>query len=243
MKICLVNSYQEMSRLAGCYFIREMLIDRQRVNIFLPGGKTPFGMFDFLVPIVKDNPLFSHVHYFSMDEISSDTGFLSNMETMREKYLTPANIVEDHIVVLDEDNYASYEQVIAEAGGIDAGFMGIGIDGHISGNIPPTKFSTTTRLVENNDLFIEMVAPLFEGKGTMSKYCVTVGIKTLLNTRRLYVVANGEHKAEVILHAFFREPSEIWPASALQLHPSLVLILDRAAAKLAIREGFLQRAQ
>jgi glucosamine-6-phosphate deaminase len=243
MKIWLVNSYLEMSRLAGCYFIQEMMLNRPRVNIFLPGGKTPFGMFDFLVPIVKDNPLFSHVYYFSMDEISSDTGFLSNMETMKEKYLTPANIAEDRVVVLDENNYTSYEQVIAEAGGIDAGFMGIGIDGHISGNIPPSQFGATTRLVENNSLFIKMVAPLFEGKGTMSKYCATVGIKTLLNTRRLYVVANGDHKAETILRAFFHEPSENWPASALQLHPDLVLILDRAAAKLAIQEGFLQRAQ
>jgi 6-phosphogluconolactonase/glucosamine-6-phosphate isomerase/deaminase len=239
MKVLLVDDYKEMSRLAGCYFILEMMANKQRVNIFLPGGKTPFGMFEFLIPIVKDNPLFSHVYYFSMDEISSDTGFLSNMETMKEKYLTPAHVVQDHIVVLDENNYLNYEQIIADAGGIDAGFMGIGIDGHISGNIPPCKFGTSTRLVENNDLFIEMVSPMFEGKGTMSKYCVTVGIKDLLNTRRLYIVANGEHKAEVVLNAFYREPSEAWPASALQLHPDLVLILDKAAAKLAIQEGLL----
>jgi 6-phosphogluconolactonase/glucosamine-6-phosphate isomerase/deaminase len=239
MKVWLVDDEKEMTRLAGTYFIREIAAEKQRVNIFIPGGKTPFGMFEFLVPIVKDNPLFSHVYYFSMDEISSDTGYLSNMETMKEKYLTPAHVAEDHIVVLDEDNYTGYEQVLADAGGIDAAFMGIGLDGHISGNIPPCKFGTTTRLIENNELFIEMVTPMFEGKGTMSKYCATVGIKTLLNTRRLYIIANGEHKAEVILNAFYREPSEAWPASALQLHPDLVLILDRAAAKLALKEGFL----
>lgn len=240
MKVWLVDDYDEMSRLSGCYFVKEMMADKDRVNLFLPGGKTPFGMFDFLLPIVKNNPLFEHVYYYSMDEITDDQGNYSNMETMREQYLSPAGVAEDHIMVLDEGNYQRYEQLIQDTGGIDAGFMGIGIDGHVSANIPGSRFGSTTRLVENYQPFIDTVSPWFKGKGTMSKYCATVGIKTLLNTRRLYIMANGAHKADVILNAFYREPCEEWPASALQLHPNLTLVVDRAAARLAIEEGFLK---
>lgn len=240
MKIWLVEDYNEMSRVAGCFLLHEIMADKARKNLYVASGDTPFGMYDFLAPVIRHNPVLSGVYFYSADETTDDTGtYHTNLELTKERFLVPAGIPEDHFVVLDESNYAGYDQRIAGDGGLDAGFMSIGSNGLLICNTPPTSFGSAAHRVPLPPEFVEALAPLFEGKGTMSDHCVTMGIKTILNTRRLYVSVSGERKADAVLRALYEQPDEDCPSSALQLHPDVTLIIDKAAARRLLEEGLL----
>jgi glucosamine-6-phosphate deaminase len=126
---------------------------------------------------------------------------------------------------------ADYESEMAEAGGIDLQILGIGTDGHIAFNEPGSSLGSRTRIktltgqtrADNARFFNDDVK-------AVPQHCLTQGIATILDARHLLLVANGRHKAEAV-HQLVEGPvSAMWPASALQLHPHVTVVLDQSAA-------------
>lgn len=123
-----------------------------------------------------------------------------------------------------------FEQQIALAGGIDLQILGIGTDGHIGFNEPTSSLASRTRIKTLMPSTRSDNARFFASPEEVPIHCVTQGLGTILEARRIVLLASGEAKAAAVAAAVEGPVSSFCPASALQLHPRAVLFLDDAAA-------------
>lgn len=123
-----------------------------------------------------------------------------------------------------------YEKLIANAGGIDLQILGIGGNGHIGFNEPTSSFNSRTRVKTLSDETIRDNSRFFSEGEEQPHLSVTMGIKTILEARRIILIATGEHKAEAVAAAVERPMAAICPASSLQLHENTAIVIDKAAA-------------
>ncbi|KAF1293042.1 glucosamine-6-phosphate deaminase [Candidatus Enterococcus leclercqii] len=232
MKIIIEKDYEAMSRTAANLLLGKMY-NNHRVNLAITAGATPVGMYQMLVPEVKGRSYLENVHFYNFDEIpivGEKQGVTTrNLTTL---FFEPAQIAEENIHELNETNWESQDQRLQAAGGLDLILMGIGSDGHFCGNLPgTTKFGDLTSKVAIGPKLKEGLA--HEVGGDSSKvpdFYVTMGPKSVMQTRQLVMIANGQKKAAIIKEAFFGPVTETIPSSVLQLHPDLTLILDEEAA-------------
>lgn len=126
-----------------------------------------------------------------------------------------------------------FEARIKNSGGIDLQFVGIGLNGHIGFNEPHTRFESTTHVINIDEQ--SRVSRILEF-GSLDKVPtqgITMGIKTIMMCRKIVLLAKGKHKANIVKRALFGPITTEVPASILQLHPNLTVILDLEAAELA----------
>ncbi|MGO3072740.1 MAG: glucosamine-6-phosphate deaminase [Brevibacterium linens] len=126
---------------------------------------------------------------------------------------------------------ADYERKIAEAGGIDLQILGIGSDGHIAFNEPGSSLASRTRVKSLTHQTRLDNARFFDGDvEQVPKLCLTQGLGTIMEAKHLVLVATGGNKAEAV-HQMVEGPiSAMWPATVLQMHPHVTVMLDDAAA-------------
>jgi len=125
-----------------------------------------------------------------------------------------------------------YEQAIVKAGGIDLQILGIGLNGHIAFNEPGTTPWSRTRVVKLEVGTREANARYFGSTDAVPEYAITMGLATILEAKKIVLLASGEGKAEAIRRALTGPITPECPASYLQLHPDVTFIVDQAAAKM-----------
>lgn len=123
-----------------------------------------------------------------------------------------------------------YEQLMAKCGGIDFQLLGIGLAGHLGFNEPASSLRSRTRVKVLSPVTLAQNGPLFETPDQMPRRAMTVGVGTILDSRRCLLLATGEEKAEIVAKAIEGPVTSMISASALQLHPHCVVVLDAAAA-------------
>ncbi len=218
----------------------------------LPTGSTPVGMYRELIRMHREEGLdFSRVITFNLDEYypMSPQDQHSYHAWMWENFfkhinIRPENIhIPDGTVPLDrmEEYCAEYEQAIRRAGGIDLMVLGIGRTGHIGFNEPGSPPTSRTRLVTLDPVTRRDAASGFFGEENVPHQAITMGIGTILEARKIVLLAFGEHKAAVVRKAVEEEPSDAIAASFLQRHLDATFILDEAAAAelTAVRQPWL----
>lgn len=126
---------------------------------------------------------------------------------------------------------ADYERLIAQCGGIDLQLLGIGTNGHIGFNEPPSGFHSRTRAQKLSAATRSRNAELFSSPGEVPKRAITMGLGTILDCRRCLLLATGADKAGIVAQAIEGAVTGMVPASALQLHFRCTIILDKAAAQ------------
>ena len=123
--------------------------------------------------------------------------------------------------------------MIDDIGGIDLQLLGIGHNGHIGFNEPDSEFAKMTHCVDLTESTIEANKRFFDGNvDLVPKQAYTMGIKTIMQARKVLMVANGKGKAEIIKKAFFGPVTPEVPASILQMHPDFTLVGDEEALSL-----------
>lgn len=122
-----------------------------------------------------------------------------------------------------------FEARIARMGGVGIQIVGIGANGHLAFNEPGTPFDSRTHVVRLSEQTRQDNQAAF-GQAPVPQYALTQGIGTVLEARRIVLLATGEEKADAVARALTGEPDVSCPASALQRHPDVVVLLDRAAA-------------
>ncbi|MBC1418636.1 glucosamine-6-phosphate deaminase [Listeria fleischmannii] len=235
MKLIVEQDYAAMSRVAANVLLGKMY-QQNRVNLAITAGNTPIKMYEYLVQEVKNKPYLDHVHYYNFDEIpyAGEEGFGVTMTHLNQLFFHPAAISEKQIHVLDEKNYTEQDARILADGGLDLILLGIGEDGHFCGNLPGTTefMDMTTRV--SADALPGMREVLIQEVGGDSSKCpdfyVTMGPKSVMAAKSIVLIANGRKKAAIIKKAFFGPVDSHVPASILQLHPQLTVILDAEAA-------------
>jgi glucosamine-6-phosphate deaminase len=208
----------------------------------LPTGSTPLGIYRELIRLHKEAGLdFSRVLTFNLDEYypMGPTEPHSYRLWMNEAFFNHVNIPAQNILIPDgtigeddADEYcARYEQLIRRAGGIDIQILGIGRTGHIGFNEPGSTRHSRTRLVTLDPVTRRDASSTFFGEENVPHQALTMGVGTILEAKKIVIMAFGEHKAPIVQRAVEGEMTDAIAASFLQQHPDTTFILDQAAAR------------
>src|SRR5438105_1270912 len=208
----------------------------------LATGSTPVGLYRELVRLHREAGLdFSRVISFNLDEyfpMPPDDAH-SYCRWMHEIFFDHVNMLPQNIHIPDgtirpqeaEDYCARYEQQIRRAGGIDLQILGIGRTGHIGFNEPGSTRHSRTRMVTLDPMTRRDAASDFFGEDNVPHQALTMGVGTILEARKIALMAFGEHKAPIVQRAVEGEVTDAIAASFLQKHPDTTFILDHAAAE------------
>ena len=223
------------------------LIDEVKNPVLgLATGSTPLPVYQALRERLAGHDV-SHVRGFALDEyVGLDAAHPESYRSViTREVIEPLGLDPDLIRVPNGDletiRHAGddYERDIIEAGCVDIQLLGIGTDGHIGFNEPGSSFASTTRLKTLTEQTREDNARFFDSLDEVPRHCITQGLGTILRARHLVLLAFGESKADAVAAALEGPVSAILPASAVQLHPHVTVVLDEAAAsKLALRDYY-----
>lgn len=208
----------------------------------LPTGSSPVPTYRTLISAKKEGRVsFKNVKTFNLDEYvgldptheQSYRYFMNdNLFTHIDIDLSNTNLPCDGSA-LDDADAAKYDEKIIAAGGIDLQLLGIGNNGHIAFNEPGTPIDSLTHKQKITESTREANARFFGGdKNKVPEYAVTLGLKGIMNARKIILVACGEAKAQAVYDMIHCRVNADVPASVLQLHPNCTVLVDRAAAKL-----------
>ena len=210
--------------------------------IGLATGSSPLGLYAELARAVTSGRLdLSHAAGFALDEyVGLPAGHpQSYREVLLREVCRPLGLAPDRLHVpdgsgRDEGELVSgareYERLISDAGGVDVQILGIGANGHLGFNEPGSALSSRTRVKRLSDRTRRDNARFFDGIGDVPTHCVTQGLGTVLDARRLVLVASGPGKAEAVAAALEGPLSASCPASVLQWHADATAVLDEDAA-------------
>jgi glucosamine-6-phosphate deaminase len=263
MRVVIEPDYEALSRTAAG-FVADLVRRKPDCVLGLATGSTPIGLYKELIRLNEEEGLdFSQVTSFNLDEYyglgpDHDQSYSFFMEEQLFKHLKPG-LKETNVpcgMCEDPEAFcAEYEQKIKDAGGIDLQVLGIGGDGHIAFNEPGSSLGSRTRLEALTEETIEDNARFFESKDDVPRFSITMGVGTILEARRCLLIANGVKKAKVVKLSIEEGISSMTTASALQMHPDTIAILDEDAAcelelidyyrfkENALREGIASPAQ
>ncbi len=237
MKIIKTTDYYHMSRMAANILSAQVIIKPDCV-LGLATGSTPIGTYEQLIRWYEKGDLdFSQVRTINLDEYKglSPENDQSYRYFMNEHLFRHINISLDHTHVpngLEPDPVKAcddYNSIIRENGGVDLQLLGLGLNGHIGFNEPGAAFEKETHCVDLTQSTIDANSRFFESMDLVPKQAYTVGIKTIMQAKKIVVIASGENKADIIAKAFWGPITPSVPASVLQLHNDVVLVGDEAA--------------
>jgi len=233
MRIIVEKDYEQMS-ISVMNLLLAKMYETKKVNIAITAGSSPKRMYEMLAKIVKERKCFNHVTYYNFDEIpfKKSGGYGVTISNLKKDYFDPAEISMDQVHTLTLDNYKDHDKLLDSFNGLDAIFMGIGADGHFCGNMPGfTKFSNKTVEIEIPEDMKEALKGEVGGDiEEVPDSFVTMGPKSVMNSKETIMFATGKTKAAIIKKAFFGPVCEEVPSSIFQLHPNFTLVLDEEAA-------------
>lgn len=239
MRIIVCENYEEVSKKAAQMILSQVTLKPNSV-LGLATGSTPIGMYENLVKLNKKGDIdFSEVRTFNLDEYynlpidnNQSYHYFMHKNLFEHININPKNI---HIPngMTDNIDYEckKYDELIKNAGGLDIQVLGIGNNAHIGFNEPTVNFEKGTHLVELDDSTIEANSRFFDNIEDVPKKAITMGVGSIFKSRKIMLIATGENKAEAIYNTVYGKVVPEVPASILQFHSDIVLILDKDAAK------------
>jgi glucosamine-6-phosphate deaminase len=221
------------------------------VRLGLATGSTTVGMYQELVRMHREESLdFSRVLTFNLDEylgLSADHP-QSFAYFMRQNFFSHVNIPPANIHIPNgsmKENFskycAAYEQSIRDAGGIDLQILGIGRNGHVGFNEPTSSLGSRTRLKVLTKETIEDNRKFFAPGEEIPQCAITMGIGTILEARRILLLASGTSKAAAIAKAIEGPVTASVTASALQLHSEVTFLVDQQAGAQLKQQDYYRR--
>lgn len=235
MEIKAINSYDTMSKLVA-KIVAEQIINKPKMVLGFATGSTPLGMYRELVKLYKKSKLdFSKVTTFNLDEYLglSPEHPQSYHYYMYENFFKYVNIREENIHIPKgnaEDpvqECLDYEKEIEKIGGIDLQILGIGINGHVGFNEPDINLKAKTHVIQLSDDTITANSRFFKNLDEVPKKAITMGMATIMKSKKIILMAWGAEKKKPILKVISGHIATEVPASLLQLHNDVILIVDK----------------
>ncbi len=246
MEIIIKNDYDEICSEASQIIFQEWQ-KKNNIVLGLATGRTPLGVYAKLIDSFKKGELdFSETRAFSLDEYiglkkdhPQSFAYFMNKNLYHQINIKKENIHGLQGLPEDIDEHCrQYETLIKSVGGIDVQILGIGSNGHIGFNEPSSSLASRTRAKTLTEETIESNRQFFKGEEGIPCYCLTMGIGTILEAKTILLLAFGENKAEAVVNSVEGPVTATVPASALQLHPDVKIILDEDAASLLTRKDY-----
>lgn len=238
MKLIVTKNYEEMSRLAAEFMAKEVNKNPE-IILGLATGGTPVGMYKELINMCSNKEVdFSKATTINLDEYIG----LSGDHNQSYRYFMNTNLF-NHINVDKTKTYVpngqaadieneckSYDERIKNLGGIDLQLLGLGSNGHVAFNEPDEYLTVGSHETKLTDSTIEANARFFNSMDEVPKTAITMGLGGIMQAKKILVIANGEGKAEVVEKLMNGKITTEVPASMLQMHRDVTIIVDEAAA-------------
>lgn len=240
MVIVKAKNYEDMSAKAANIMAAQITLKPDSV-LGLATGSTPEGLYSNLIKKYEAGELdFSKIKTVNLDEYKGLTRDhdQSYYYFMNDKLFNHVNINKANTNVPDgtkedgEAECARYEALIDSLGGTDIQLLGIGGNGHIGFNEPDEAFIRDTHCVKLTDSTIEANSRFFASKDDVPKYAYTMGIGSIMKSKKILLVASGKGKAQAIYDTVCGPITPCVPASILQLHPDVIIVADEDALSL-----------
>ncbi len=237
MRIYCAKDYYHASRVAA-NIISAQVIMKPDCVLGLATGSTPIGTYEQLVRWYEKGDLdFSEVHSVNLDEYRGlrPDNEQSYRYFMNKHLFDSINIDKANTFVPDgtepdkEKACKKYDEIIRSHGGVDLQILGLGHNGHIGFNEPGSAFDKETHCVALSESTIKANARFFDSLDDVPKEAYTMGIKTIMQAKKIVVIVSGESKKDIVKKAFSGPITPEVPASVLQLHNDVILVGDEAA--------------
>lgn len=234
MQIEIVPTAEEFARRAASV-VCAAVGKRPDGTLGLPSGETPRGLYAVLARrVAEGDAVFDGVTAFAIDELQGlrRDHPATNASYFRERLKLPLRAFHtlDCETSDPETECSRFHRLIEEAGGLDLVVLGIGVNGHVAFNEPGTSFSSRARRVALSETTRTAYSNQFASESAVPAFALTLGIADLLEARRVLLLARGAAKARAVSGALTAAPDEALPASALQRHPEVTVLLDEEAA-------------
>ena len=235
MEIKAINSYSKMSKLAA-KLVAEQIKSKPDTVLGLATGSTPEGMYKELVKMHKEGELdLSEVITFNLDEYLglSPVHPQSYNCYMRMNFFNYVNVKEKNIHILRGDTgnpvqeCLNYEKEIEKIGGIDLQILGIGVNGHVGFNEPDINLEAETHVIQLSNDTIKANSRFFKSLHEVPKKAITMGMATIMKSKRIILMAWGVEKKKPILKIISGHIATDVPASLLLVHNDVILIVDK----------------
>lgn len=240
MEVIIAKDYEALSKQAAIV-LASQVISRPSSVLGLATGSTPVGAYKNLVSFYNEGIVdFSRAIVFNLDEYYgvAPENPCSYRWFMEDNLFKHINIRQENTHIpngLARDTAAEcreYEEKIRRAGGIDLQLLGIGGNGHIGFNEPGDSFKSVTHLVELDPGTIAANSRFFASADEVPRKAISMGIRSIMAARRIILLASGAGKAKAVYEMVLGPVTPEHPASVLQLHPQVIVILDQEAASL-----------
>jgi glucosamine-6-phosphate deaminase len=230
---------EELAQLAAGA-IGTLLRSRPDAVLGLATGSSPLPIYDELVRLhVEDGLSFGQARAFTLDEYVGlpkrhpqryrnviDQEMVGRVDFATGSVQGPDGLAQDVAAAC-----AAYEAAIAEAGGVDLQILGIGTDGHVGFNEPGSSLASRTRIKTLTEQTRADNARFFDGDiAQVPHHCLTQGLATIMAARHIVLIATGRAKADAVHQFVEGSVSAMWPATILQHHPHVTVLIDNAAA-------------
>ncbi|MXW42687.1 MAG: glucosamine-6-phosphate deaminase [Acidimicrobiia bacterium] len=238
MKVVICNSNVEAAYIAAD-MVTAQIESKPNTVLGLATGSSPLALYEELVNRYRRGDIsFACTTMFLLDEYvglpvdhpQSFKTFIRRVFTDQIDVKAKAVYVPEGNALDDQEACRKYEVSIAEAEGIDLQILGIGSNGHIGFNEPSSSLASRTRLITLTEQTQRDNAPYFDHRNDMPTQALTQGIGTILDARSIILVAFGLKKRDVVKSAVEGPVTAMMPASSLQLHPNVTILIDEAAA-------------
>src|ERR671930_797534 len=234
--LVVVDDYDALGR-AGADIVASVVRGKHDAALLVATGETPMGVYRELARR-RERGAFdgSRLRVVQLDEYLGPSGDGGGplLSWMLRSFVDPLAIPHERVVTIPTDGdleagCIAFDRAVEEAGGIDLAILGLGTNGHLGFNEPPSERTAPTRVVELTEETIRANARYAITSGTVPRRAVTAGMRTLLGARRTLLLAAGPSKHDVIPRALEGPVTPDVPASFLREAPAVTLLLDRAA--------------
>ncbi|WP_196000951.1 glucosamine-6-phosphate deaminase [Clostridium sp. 1001271B_151109_B4] len=240
MNLIVVDNYEELSKVAAKEFAK-VINDKPNAVLGLATGGSPVGMYKELIKMYENKELdFSKITTVNLDEYvglnpEHEQSYRQFMNENLFKYINvdikntfvPNGLAKDLELECKE-----YDKKIEELGGIDIQLLGVGNNGHIAFNEPDEELSSGTHIITLTEDTIKANARFFDNEEDVPRRAVSMGVGGIMKSKKIVLIASGESKAEAIKGLFSGKITTDNPASMLQMHRDVTVIVDKAAATL-----------
>lgn len=240
MKLIVVDNYEKMSKIAA-YEFAKIIKEKPDAVLGLATGGSPVGMYKELIRMYENKELdFSKVTTVNLDEYIGlnpeheqsyrnfmNKNLFNHINVNMERTFIPNGLAKDLEVECKE-----YDKKIMELGGIDIQLLGVGNNGHIAFNEPDDELYSETHIISLTKNTIKANARFFDNINDVPKRAITMGVGGIMKAKKIILIASGSSKAEAIKGLLSGKVTTENPASMLQMHRDVIVIVDKEAAKL-----------
>ncbi|OIA99208.1 glucosamine-6-phosphate deaminase [Paenibacillus sp. LC231] len=227
----------------GANLISSLIHTNPRAKLGLATGSTPVGLYAKLIEMNRQGLVsFAQTTTYNLDEyVGLPENHPESYRTfMNEKFFNHVDIQIERTHVPNgnaadpEAECLNYDKMLEEFGPVDLQLLGLGHNGHIGFNEPGEALSGGTHVVELQEKTRNANARFFPTLDDVPTHAITMGVATILKARQILLLVRGEDKAEIVHRALKGPITTECPASLLQCHPNVVVLLDQGAGRLLV---------